>query len=254
MTLVEVMIVIAILVVLAALAVPIINSSLSGSRLRKAADSVRAEWAGLRIQAMEEGQILCFRCSIDGNEILIDRVLDIHYAAALSTSGSEDGMDAADTYRESEDSSYGFGSAGFTGSEDDFILRDPSLATEDSGARKLTLVGGAVFADALAVPDERTAYLLGNPVEDMETSRGAGDQSIKNQDARYGQAAGRDGQSWSAPIFFFPDGTTSTAAVLLRNEEGDRCLEVRLRGLTGSTSVTEIRSQDNYTGEMIFQQ
>ena len=38
--------------------------------------------------------------------------------------------------------------------------------------------------------------------------------------------------SWSSPIFFYPDGTTSTARLLLSNQYQD-WIAVRLRGLTG---------------------
>jgi len=50
-------------------------------------------------------------------------------------------------------------------------------------------------------------------------------------------------QGWSGPIFFYPDGTTSTARVVLTNERGRR-IEVSLRSLTGMVSISEI-----YTSE-----
>ncbi len=44
---------------------------------------------------------------------------------------------------------------------------------------------------------------------------------------------------WSEPIFFYPDGTTSTAQLLLRNKE-DRLIELFLRGLTGVVTVGNV--------------
>jgi len=49
-------------------------------------------------------------------------------------------------------------------------------------------------------------------------------------------AAGR-----STPILFYPDGTTSTARLLLRNEY-DRSIELSLRGLTGVARVGELKT------------
>ena len=48
-----------------------------------------------------------------------------------------------------------------------------------------------------------------------------------------------DGGSWSDPIFFYPDGTTSTARVALTNEYHRR-MEISLRGLTGVAHVQEV--------------
>jgi type II secretory pathway pseudopilin PulG len=48
-----------------------------------------------------------------------------------------------------------------------------------------------------------------------------------------------DGGSWSAPILFRPDGTTSDASVLLVNEPGNT-VRVTLRGLTGGSDVSAV--------------
>ena len=51
-------------------------------------------------------------------------------------------------------------------------------------------------------------------------------------------AGASDAMSWSAPIVFFPDGTTSTTELVLRNERGDEVV-VSLRGLTGVSQVAD---------------
>jgi len=247
-TLVEVMLVLVIMLVLAGLSLPLLSNVLVQYRLKKSADIVRAEWIRLRIQAMEEGQILCFRTLIGGNRILVDRVLDVHFTASLRTDDSyfqRRSGDLAGTpgYYE-EDTFY---SSGFSGSEEDFILRDPSQASSETGARFLELPEGVFFADTLAVPDERAAYYLGFTVGEDEN--GTVQDPVANRDTRYGETKARDGTLWSAPVFFFPDGTTSTAAVLLKNQS-NRCLEVRLRGLTGTTSIGSITFPERYTGEL----
>lgn len=46
-------------------------------------------------------------------------------------------------------------------------------------------------------------------------------------------------QGWSRPILFYPDGTTSTAAVTLRHETLGSIV-VKLRGITGDTTLSEV--------------
>jgi len=48
---------------------------------------------------------------------------------------------------------------------------------------------------------------------------------------------------WSPPILFYPDGTCSSANLLLRNRNG-RLLEVSLRALTGTSRVGEVFSEE----------
>ncbi len=47
------------------------------------------------------------------------------------------------------------------------------------------------------------------------------------------------GANWSEPIFFYPDGTTSSARLMLRNKDG-RVIELVMRGLTGIVKVGEV--------------
>ena len=44
--------------------------------------------------------------------------------------------------------------------------------------------------------------------------------------------------SWSTPILFYPDGTTSDASLVLTGSRGTS-IRVTLRGLTGVASVTD---------------
>jgi hypothetical protein len=44
---------------------------------------------------------------------------------------------------------------------------------------------------------------------------------------------------WSQPIFFYPDGTTSSVRLWLRNKDG-RMIELYLRGLTGVVKVGNV--------------
>ncbi len=48
---------------------------------------------------------------------------------------------------------------------------------------------------------------------------------------------------WSDPILFYPDGTSSTARLVLKNDH-DRYIEVQIRGLTGVINLSEVRSTE----------
>lgn len=49
--------------------------------------------------------------------------------------------------------------------------------------------------------------------------------------------------AWSAPILFFPDGTTSSASLLLRNER-QLYQRITLRALTGVARASEVLTRD----------
>ena len=56
-----------------------------------------------------------------------------------------------------------------------------------------------------------------------------------------GAAASSDG-GWSPPITFYPDGTTTDAAVIIANADGQR-VRVTLRGLTGISRASEVAGE-----------
>jgi type II secretory pathway pseudopilin PulG len=53
---------------------------------------------------------------------------------------------------------------------------------------------------------------------------------------------------WSQPILFYPDGTSSQAAITLANKRGE-AVQVRLRKLTGLTSVSDITTVEALAAE-----
>ncbi len=66
-TLMEIMLVLALIVVVFAMTVPAWRGPMENHRLRKSGDTIRIVWAKARIRAMETGRIQCFRFQIDGN-------------------------------------------------------------------------------------------------------------------------------------------------------------------------------------------
>ena len=70
----------------------------------------------------------------------------------------------------------------------------------------------------------------------------------KMADARASGGAEEGGAQLAPQIFFYPDGTTSTAQVLLSNGK-DRFVKVLLRGLTGVPRVRDMVSADELAAE-----
>ena len=243
-TLIELMLVVVILLVLAAISAPIVSGVLETQRLQHSAGVVRTEWKEARLRAMEEGQIFCVRYKLGGSEMLIDRILDAHFTASLSS------RETSDRYRLSNEPDP-FERGGFTGQTEDFILRDPSLASETTGSRRVFLPGTVFVADVMTRPDERTAFYLGlTTAEETSAEENVSEsEEVTRQEPRLGETSASDGGVWSTPIFFFPDGTTSTAAVLLKNDR-DKCVEIRLRDLTGTGMICPMTSVEYYDGEL----
>lgn len=100
---------------------------------------------------------------------------------------------------------------------------------------------------------------FGTPVESAVVAQGAGKKGLPEgvlfdanqifQEARGLFVGGETikGQvgeaAWSEPIYFFPDGTASTARLLLRNEH-ELYIILDLRGLTGITTVSDVMTAD----------
>ena len=246
-TLFEVVLVLAIFILLAALGIPMMWTTLAQQRLKHSATQIRGEWVETRVRAMDEGHIFAMRAKIGGSTIVISQILDAHFTAGLSsrqTTGRFDANNQRDPFEK----------GGFTGDAYDFILRDPESAIKGDSAIVIELPDTVTVADVIVVIEERAAFYLGLTVPSETTGIMDGSEEyyaieeLMTGDIRYGETSGADGL-WSSPIFFYPDGSTTTAAMLLKNESG-RCIEVRLRGLTGTTTVTDITLTRDYAGEL----
>ena len=247
-TLIEVVVVLVILVIIATLGISAMRGTLAQQRLKYAANWVRGEWLDTKVRAMEEGQVFCMRAKLGGSTLIIDRVLDTHFTAGLSSRQTTSRFDAANEYDP-------FEKGGFTGDWQDFILQNPDSITEGHRAMVIELPGTIIVTDVIAVTEERSAFYLGLTAPGETETSTTDDleiyalEALTTGEIRLGETASADGKAWSTPIFFYPDGSTSTAAMLLKNEAG-RCIEVRLRGLTGTGTVTDISLTTDYTGEL----
>ncbi len=184
-TLLEVMLTLAVLVLLGGIAWPVLSRAFENQRLKKSADIIRAEWTQARVQAMSTGYVYIFQFT--------------------------PGQDRYSSYRR-------VASEVELSSEGQFQAVQPE-ALEPFG-KEHSLPEGIRFAGGEVLWDTRAEmYSINSP-------------AFLSSD-----------QGWSSPIFFYPDGTTSTARLVLENERGRR-IDISLRGLTGMVSRSDI-----YTAE-----
>jgi prepilin-type N-terminal cleavage/methylation domain-containing protein len=188
LTLVEVMLVLALVVIMAAFTWPALERPMAGHSLRKAADVVRTEWVRTRVKAMSTGQTYLFRCAAGCGRYVIQC------------------------------------QAGSQPVADELLNRDLAGPPETPDALSSTAV------DEGCLPEGITFF-----ANDPQLDAAADSAAQLPVDSSLG------GLVWSDPVLFYPDGTTSTARLQLKNEY-DRAIELSLRGLTGTVTVGEVQS------------
>jgi hypothetical protein len=122
---------------------------------------------------------------------------------------------------------------------------DMTEAADMTGSGSALLQGGSpMLAPGVSGPGQEEAQQIELPegivVADARVESSTRSLAIENQTSSE-QAAG-----WSQPLLFYADGTTSTAAVTVRdpdpqNQEVGPTVMVMLRGLTGEPTITEVQ-------------
>jgi prepilin-type N-terminal cleavage/methylation domain-containing protein len=210
LTLVEVMLVLALLVIIATFSWPAVNKAFSNQRLMKAADIVRTHWCKSRVKAMSAGRIVLFRYEVNGSRFYIEQLDDVTSFENMASEGT-----AADV-SETADAAYRKEAA-------TAAPQSASQNTDYAGAEpRPSLPEGIVFRSGEVENDSRAMTLKTDPL-DASTN-----------------------VIWSAPIYFYPDGTSSSARLQICNDRS-RAVELALRGLTGVAKVGEITAVEGVT-------
>lgn len=185
-TLLELLLVLAVLVMIAAIAAPSITRAFKRQTLKKSGDLIRAEWARARTRAMTTGHVQIFRCSLGGNQYRTDA-----WVSASNASGIQGAAPAA-------------------------ALQQP--------------VAGPGLASFEKLPDGVNFY----GSESVAESRDLATDS---------EVAAMMGHAQERRIYFYPDGTSSTAQLVLFNDR-EQFVVVGLRGLTGASQVSDLLTRD----------
>lgn len=175
-SLMELIIVLAILIAVAAMAVPMMQRSFEGQKLDKAADLVRAGMGRARVKAIRSGDVVGFFYQVDG-------------AAFTVVPFNAEQLKRLET-----------------------MPIDANQRSSNFDFSKERLPRDVRFSTAKAMESSRAIMTLAD-------------------------LAYQPGQM--RPILFYPDGTSQDAKIILQNRQGD-AIQVNLRGLTGTTTVTRI--------------
>ncbi len=199
-TIFELLLVLALLVIIGAVAVVGLSGSLSGQQLRSGGDEIRIAWTQARIAAMKSGRIHVFRYMPGERQYIVEKWIG---ESDLTEGTLEEELAPAAAVS---------GPAASTTGEAD----EASIRAATTGGEAGRLPKGVTFVDGSITETNRSLFA--------------------EEDAA-GTGAAADG-AWSPPVLFYPDGQTSDAYVVLRNED-ERYVKVTLRSLTGASQVSE---------------
>lgn len=115
-------------------------------------------------------------------------------------------------------------------------VADATEAIDQTGSQS-ALLSGAKQGTMITVATDSTQRLVELPVEVSVESVNvvSAARAMEIERLSIAELAGR----WSRPILFYPDGSTSTAVVVLKHQSFGR-LTVRLRGITGEATLDEV--------------
>lgn len=203
-TLLEVIIVLALVLVISGLAFTTVLRPMAARRLQLAADQIRADWIMARNRAMSNGEIYCFQCELGANGYLVtvwtDTTLNLASPGGLMSPGA---------------------------------LTSPGGVLPDVSSPLLDSTSSANVGDALMLPQSGTRKELPEKIAFAD---------IQIDDPAQALGYTTDAISLTpdnSTILFYPDGTTTSALITLENEFGRR-IDISLRGLTGAALVGEV--------------
>ena len=169
----------AIIVLIAAFAIPVLQRTFESQKIVSAADRVRAECGKARASAMRTGEVYAFYYAQNADFFAVAPFKDAEKFVQTTNSVASDER--------------------FT----DFDFEQDLLPR------------GISFVGANVVDDTRTQM-------ERQTAEGA---SVTGM----------------TPILFYPNGESQSAEIYLRSEETGEVMKVKVRGLTGTTSVAEVQ-------------
>jgi prepilin-type N-terminal cleavage/methylation domain-containing protein len=118
-----------------------------------------------------------------------------------------------------------------------FSISDSTEALDQTGSQSGLLTGAT---QGIAVPvdvDESSEQTIELPEAVFVTSVGVVSAARASEIEQATLA--NQGQGWSRPILFYPDGSTSTALITLSHETVGKVV-VKIRGITGDVTVSEV--------------
>jgi prepilin-type N-terminal cleavage/methylation domain-containing protein len=198
-TLLELMLVLAIIALIGAILVPTIDDVLERQKLRSSATKLRVRWDEARLEAMRTGQAQVFTCTLESQSFSVkplllasDEVNTADGATVMSGGGLVERADAGM-----------------------MTAPDASESAAEELDDEISFHACIVAGDARAMATAQQA---------QQNMAGVNDLSVTTVAQR---------------VIFYPDGSTSTAEVQVKNKRGD-IRAIQMRGITGHTRVVEV--------------
>ena len=205
-TLFELLLVLAILVAMAGVAIPTFASLVGSRRLGESIVKLSNEIMAGRVTAMRTGQAQVMRMTLQGKD----------YSIAPWFGGSE-AQDA---------------SAGATIMQSGQVIQTQSttgggaVSTSSQPGSTKQLLEGVSFSSVETLIDSRNAIAIQQSGGTVSTDGGSSQG---------------DGSGLSSPLLLYPDGSCTTAQIILVDEKGRR-MAIQIRGVTGQLKTMRLAS------------
>jgi prepilin-type N-terminal cleavage/methylation domain-containing protein len=118
-----------------------------------------------------------------------------------------------------------------------FSIADSTEALDQTGSQAGLLTGATQGVVVAVIEDESSEKSIELPEDVTVTSVGVV-SAARASEIEQLTIAGQ-GQGWSRPILFYPDGSTSTASITLSHKSLGRVI-VKIRGITGDVTVSGV--------------
>lgn len=122
-----------------------------------------------------------------------------------------------------------------------FQIQDSVEALDQTGSQSAMLQGAEQAAPVTTVPADQASEEQSDP---LELPEGVVVESVSVVSAARGMqieqsSISLQGEGWSRPVLFYPDGVTSTGVVILKHETQGR-VGIRIRGITGDVTIQKL--------------
>lgn len=118
-----------------------------------------------------------------------------------------------------------------------YSIADSTEAIDQTGSQQSLLTGATQGVMTTLEVDEEADETIELPEGISIMAVGVASAARSMEIEQLNQAD--QGQGWSRPVLFYPDGSTSTAAITLTDETYGKVV-VQIRGITGDVTVSEV--------------
>ncbi len=235
-TLLELVIVLAIIGVLAAISMPALMRPWSRSQVQQAAQELTRDLLTARMSAMREGKPYQFRWRERTGEYEIVAWQDLRQPTPGPFERQSLPRATGTAHSPTDPATHSIGSQ-----PDSRIIADPKMQTRGPVANARGRIIGRLANDVVFAPQESSSMTPADrspirPMNDQPAPSTGRESILPSRDVQQQPMAG----PWSEPIWFFPEGRSSSAELTLRDADG-YTIRVSLRGMTGTITVGVVK-------------